>query len=579
MKDKKRNKLSFRKAENKKMEEMWFFQRWFFTSKYEEQFKRYDKGVKENIEKRIKKRKIIIFFDEINTCYSLDLIKRLICDENFRKKYDIPERFVIICACNPWRVLTDELKKLQFGLSLRNKEKRKLVYTVNPLPYSLLNFVFYFNNLTEETMLKYIQKMIDNIKSKISEKNKQLIMILLIESHLYIIKKGDVSSVTLREIKRFKEIFEFFNEKYFKIYKKEENNDDVIEIKSIALSIYLCYYLRLPSNELREDYINEVIKKNIKDISLIEIAEKESIFITGEVLTNQEGYGKNKALCENIFSEFICILLKMPLIICGKPGSSKSLSIRLLLDVMNGEKSNIEFFKQFPKVVSFYYQCSLTSTSEKIEKIFESAYKKLEKRNYEIISLICMDEMGIADESQNNPLKVLHSQFDENSWKKNDNEKEKIAFVGISNWTLDASKMNRTLYINLGEPNINYIENTAKEMIKGINNNLVSKFENIIKAISQSYLDYMEEQKNREREDFHGFRDFYYLIKYIFTNINENYEQNENNINNNKSNNIFYNIDDYLYFVIQGISRNFGGYEESEKFFQEYFSKIIIKIF
>ena len=151
----------------------------------------------------------------------------------------------------------------------------------------------------------------------------------------------------------------------------------------------------------------------------------------------------------------------MPLIICGKPGSSKSLSIRLLLDVMNGEKSDIEFFKQFPKVVSFYYQCSLTSTSENIEKIFKRAYKKLEKRNYEIISLICMDEMGIADESQNNPLKVLHSQFDENSWKKNDNEKEKIAFVGISNWTLDASKMNRTLYINLGEPNINYIENTA----------------------------------------------------------------------------------------------------------------------
>ena len=458
MKDKKRNKLSFRKAENKKKEEMWFYQRWFFTSKYEEQFKRYDKGVKENIEKRIKKRKIIIFFDEINTCYSLDLIKRLICDENFRKKYDIPERFVIICACNPWRVLTDELKKLQFGLSLRNKEKRKLVYTVNPLPYSLLNFVFYFNNLTEETMLKYIQKMIDNIKSKISEKNKQLIMILLIESHLFIIKKGDASLVSLREIKRFKEIFEFFNEKYFKIYKKEENNDDdVIEIKSIALSIYLCYYLRLPSNELRENYINEVIKKNI-NISLIEIAEKESIFITKKVLTNQEGYGKNKALCENIFSEFICILLKMPLIICGKPGSSKSLSIRLLLDVMNGEKSDIEFFKQFPKVVSFYYQCSLTSTSEKIEKIFENAYKKLEKRNYEIISLICMDEMGIADESQNNPLKVLHSQFDENSWKKNDNEKEKIAFVGISNWTLDASKMNRTLYINLGEPNIDYIE-------------------------------------------------------------------------------------------------------------------------
>ena len=60
--EKERNKLSFQTAENKKKENMWFFERWFFTSEYEEKFKRYDRDVQENIEKRIKNRKVIIFF-------------------------------------------------------------------------------------------------------------------------------------------------------------------------------------------------------------------------------------------------------------------------------------------------------------------------------------------------------------------------------------------------------------------------------------------------------------------------------------------------------------------------------------
>ena len=60
---------------------------------------------------------------------------------------------------------------LLFGLTLRKKEKRKLVYTVNPLPYSLLNFVIYFNDLSKETTIKYIEKMNEKIKCQISSEN------------------------------------------------------------------------------------------------------------------------------------------------------------------------------------------------------------------------------------------------------------------------------------------------------------------------------------------------------------------------------------------------------------------------
>ncbi len=48
--------------------------------------------------------------------------------------------------------------------------------------------------------------------------------------------------------------------------------------------------------------------------------------------------------------------------------------------------------------------------------------------------------------SPNNPLKVIHSEleYDENE--------DKIGFVDISNWTLDATKMNRGIYLSIPEP-------------------------------------------------------------------------------------------------------------------------------
>ena len=224
---------SFQKRDSTKYSNLWFFKKFFFTFTFEETFNKYNEDVKKDIENRIKNRKIIIFFDEINTSNSLGTVKRIICDETFRKKINIPDRFVIICACNPYRTLRESNQKLQFGLSLRNKKKRKLVYTVNPLPYSMFNFVLYFNNLSKETTNKYIQKMNDNIICEVSLKNRQLINELVSKSHFFIIEKGDISSVSLREINRFGKFFSFFFEKYFKIYKKLITEPKKLEISFI----------------------------------------------------------------------------------------------------------------------------------------------------------------------------------------------------------------------------------------------------------------------------------------------------------------------------------------------------------
>ena len=98
-----------------------------------------------------------------------------------------------------------------------------------------------------------------------------------------------------------------------------------------------------------------------------------------------------------------------------------------------------------------------------------------------------MDEMGIADESENNPLKVLHCELDKNL----DYEiNKKISFNGLSNWSLDASKMNRAINIVVEEPDLQYIIETTKEIAKKVNEviNKKRKINNInFKSLSLLY--------------------------------------------------------------------------------------------
>ena len=67
----------------------------------------------------------------------------------------------------------------------------------------------------------------------------------------------------------------------------------------------------------------------------------------------------------------------------------------------------------------------------------------LNEENNLPISMILFDELGLAERSKYNPLKALHGhlEFDGNG--------KDISFVGISNWTLDAAKVNRALSLSV----------------------------------------------------------------------------------------------------------------------------------
>ena len=574
--------------------------------------------------------KLWVFLDEINTCKSMGLISELMCKHTCQGN-PLPENIVFIAACNPYR--TREIKKgekeEQIGLDINQahnqmkqlnqkeieniqaKKGSNLVYTVNPLPHSLLNFVFYFGQLKPEDEQKYIGCIISQVIDKIyyDERHaqdkkkgdagmgilKELACDLIWAAQQYIRSKNDKSAVSLREIRRVNIFCEFF---YNYLYTKKDfytkgnqnelqfeedaefykNLDDYsIQVYAINLSIFMCYYLRITSKEQRkelEKIMNDILSKYkiIKLKDFLDLPRKEERFIVNNIKLGK-GIAKNRALLENIFSLFVAINSKVPIFIVGKPGCSKSLSMQLIAKSMQGTASDKPFFKKLPRVMIHSYQGSLSSTSKGVENVFIKARETLSQINAKdknsIISLIYFDEMGLAEHSPHNPLKVIHAELE---YDHNENDKQ-VAFVGISNWNLDAAKMNRGISISIPEPDEEDNKETAFTIGNSYDEVMARNYKNFFENLGKSYYNYKQYLKQKHsndgKEDFHGNRDFYHLVKNSARNMID--KQNEKALNDAS----------LLECAIDSIERNFSGiqFEENNKkasleIFKEIFHEI-----
>ena len=541
-------------------------------------------------ENEIKSRKIWIFFDEINTCNSMGLFIEIFCKNSIYGK-PLDKRYVFIAACNPYRA--GKSNTLLNVLYKKNQKVKNLVYTVNPLPLSLLNFVFNFGSLKTKDEETYIQSMIEGVTNEIFEKIEfQDILSKKIEfinmeadcvrcCQNFMKKNNDVSIVSLREVNRFNIFFQFFadylyhrknpnkasfeeNENDIIKYYKEKNNLEILTA-AVNLSLFICYYLRIPDKKSKEELCKELdAKKYFNGGNFLQIPKMEQDYL----LNNFEipvGIAKNKNLKENIFLLFFCIINKVPVIICGKPGKSKTLSFEIIQDSMKGPSSRNEFCRRCPSLTAFKIQGSLNTTSEEILNIFIKA-REYQQKNKDKLSVVFMDEMGLAEIGENNALKVMHAELEQ--------EMNKVSFVGISNWFIDASKMNRVIYNVVQDEDKEDLIQTGKEIAKSYEKKEANfnsqRYDNLILRLSEAYYNYISKKKeaNDANQFFHGSRDFYSLIKSIMLDIiknkkilNEFYEKDEEEKSDKLLNEI----------CLNQILRNFGGLEKSISEFKSYF--------
>ena len=120
-----------------------------------------------------------------------------------------------IAACNPYRLYTQKAEII--GLYDEAKHKiRNLVYNVNPLPVPLLIFVFDFKTPEKEDIKRYISSILLNILKKIINYKELLNTIrnialnAIYDAQEFIKNNFEISSVSLREVRRLGILFEWF---------------------------------------------------------------------------------------------------------------------------------------------------------------------------------------------------------------------------------------------------------------------------------------------------------------------------------------------------------------------------------
>ena len=502
--------------------------------------------------KKYNKKELWVFFDEINTCPSLALLTEIFVNRAFNGK-KLEGNIRLIGACNPYRKRKEDIEIC--GLireddedeeeDIKDKMADKLVYKVEQLPESLLYYVFSFGSISVEDEKKYIGSIIQKLFTPKEEKLHDLTTEAISKCHECLRKSfGDEPSiVSLREIARFTSCVEFFKE-YFAIREKCDDNtnntekkvdDDINEtnklykIKGIICSIYICYYTRLTNEDQRNNFQTELRTKLLNIVNWGEQNKGQKSNNSGDLLNQiiyqkfrkdleghlggkcfenfsvllnieeeflleqvepDKGIGKNQSLKENLFLIFLGVVTKIPLIIVGKPGTGKSLSAQLICNSMKGEYSKKEFFKNYPKIDQKYFQGSKNTSPEDVEKLFRQSedlcnvYKARGDKSIPIC-MILFDELGLADQSKTNPLKVLHSKLEY------EGKKEGTCFIGISNYSLDAAKVNRAL--NLSVPNLedkpDQLKLTSESIVESIFDDV---YDNtlIFNILSKAYFEY-----------------------------------------------------------------------------------------
>ncbi len=113
----------------------------------------------------------------------------------------------------------------------------------------------------------------------------------------------------------------------------------------------------------------------------------------------------------------------------GRPGTSKSLAMSILINNLRGARTSHAFLRELPRLQPFSVQCSAATTATTIYGCWQEACEFAKHAGEDTICVCVLDEIGLAQNSEHLPLKVLHSLLAESP--------PPIAFIGLSNWVLD----------------------------------------------------------------------------------------------------------------------------------------------
>lgn len=459
--------------------------------------------------------RIWLFFDEINTSIHIGLLADIICHRRLHGR-SLSDRISLLSACNPYQKKSKNTSLVTAGLASLTTNKdplSSLVYRVEPLPECLLDFVWDYGTLRNEEEAFYVANMIQYNDKRQLRPLRVMATRCVLTSQKFIRSCEEDSSVSLRDVNRCVLLFDWFRKNLS--FLSADKEWDLVgfvrthhkkELRAWILALAHCYYCRLSTPESRLKYRRHIAGLIACEFSCGNFTEKhfkQVISVEQRAYVDNmelpEGVACNASLMENIFVLSVCIFNRLPVFLVGKPGCSKSLAMQLIRSNYRGVDSKSPVLRRYPQVYVIAFQGSESSTSEGILTVFEKAHK-YQEQNKDAVAVVLLDEVGLAEVSAQNPLKVLHALL----------EPPKVAVVGISNWALDAAKMNRAIHISRPDPDQDDLVQTAEAIQQGFVGSKFRLFTGELSSIARAYHKYYAEQPI---QNFHGLRDYYSLVK------------------------------------------------------------------
>uniref|UniRef100_A0A3B5AS69 RING-type E3 ubiquitin transferase n=1 Tax=Stegastes partitus TaxID=144197 RepID=A0A3B5AS69_9TELE len=512
----------------------------------------------------------ILFFDEANTTEAIFAIKEILCDQTVKgEPMKANSGLKIIAACNPYRKhspeMVERLERAGLGYRVKADETedrlgkvplRQLVYRVHPLPPSMASLVWDFGQLSDSTELSYIKQIVQkNVADhRLPAACKSVISNVLAASQKYMrSRKNECSFVSLRDVERsMKVLVWFYQHSEVLLNDCTHLSENYKTLKCLILAVGVCYY---PSLVEKEEYLAEICRHfpdPLRSSAALqqEISSCQDFFLQN--IRTRETIAKNIALKENVFLMVVCIELRIPLFLVGKPGSSKSLAKTVVADAMQGQNSHCELFRSLKQVHMVSFQCSPHSSPEGIIGTFRNCARFQKDKNMaEYVSVVVLDEIGLAEDSPQMPLKTLHPLLEDGCI---DNDRPdphmKVGFVGISNWALDPAKMNRGIFVSRWDPSEDELVETAKGICSS-SSQILLKIKHLFPSLAEAFLKICNETSKNQ---FFGLRDYYSLVKMLFAAVKSTQQEPDGEQ------------------LVEAILRNFSGQPEGfdpVTFFQE----------
>ena len=336
----------------------------------------------------------------------------------------MPENVFIVAACNPHR------GNSLASVTTANDAWFSSSYYVQSLPTTLELLKWKYGQLEKIEEKEYIREKLLLTYSRDEATEYQFMTKIIAEAQGLIrnyasdhlkdlnqefdeMKRRSQATVSQRDIQRVFKFYSWLQEWFHQKNKYGKENKFQISIRAVFVALALVYYFRLSDN-FREKFKNEICKEQVVGTYGIPInfekALKDELDWVHDNVDLPTGIAPTDALKENIYATVVCTMVCIPIIIIGPPGSSKTLSFKIVMSNFQGQDSKNEQMKYLKSLDPHPYQCSRKSTSHEVEIVFHRAKTRqdtFDKSGSNSQAVVLMDEAGLPEDSHES-LKVLH---------------------------------------------------------------------------------------------------------------------------------------------------------------------------